>query len=149
MAVSPAAATSNSSAATAATSGTASALNLSSGDFMQLLVAQLQNQDPLDPVSDTEFASELAQFATLQGVNTLNTNFSSLLQVQQLAQGINLVGQTVNYTTSGSSSQSSGVVSGITVQNGQLQLEIGTTTVPISQVTGVQPSQTTTAGANN
>jgi flagellar basal-body rod modification protein FlgD len=134
MAVSPLVASSSASAAAV----TPAALNLTSSDFLQLLVTQLQNQDPLNPVSNTEFAAQLAQFATLQGVTTLNTSSSSILQLQQLTQGINLVGQTVTYTPTGSSSQSSGAVTGITVQNGQLQLQIGNITVPLSQVTGVQ-----------
>src|SRR5438552_17420398 len=105
-----------------ASTSTAAGLSLKSTDFMQLLIAQLQNQDPLNPVSNTEFASQLAQFSSLQGINDLNTDFASLLQLQQLTQGTNLVGKSINYTTAGSSGQRSGIVSGILLQNGQLQL---------------------------
>ena len=41
--------------------------------FMQLLVAQMQNQDPLEPASDTEFISQLAQFSSLEQMENLNT----------------------------------------------------------------------------
>jgi flagellar basal-body rod modification protein FlgD len=124
-------------------------LNLTSGDFMQLLVTQLQNQDPLNPVSSTDFASQLAQFSTLQGVTDLNTNFSSMLQLQQLTQGAALVGKNVTYAVPGVSSASSGVVTAIALQNGQLQLLVGGATVPLSQVQSVQEASPTSGASKN
>src|SRR5581483_4131830 len=58
--------------------------SISQDQFLQLLVAQLQNQDPLDPVSNKDLLAQLAQFSTLQGVTQLNANFGDLLQLQQL-----------------------------------------------------------------
>ena len=67
-------------------SGTGQALN--ENDFLQLLTAQLEHQDPLDPTSADQFASELAQFSTATGVQNLETSASG----QQAAA---LVGQNV------------------------------------------------------
>ena len=47
----------------------ASALGME--DFLQLMVAQMQNQDVFNPVSDTEFIAQMAQFSSLQGINTI------------------------------------------------------------------------------
>jgi len=46
--------------------------------FLQLLVLQLQNQDPLEPVGNTEMIAQLAQFSSLEGIENLNNNFELL-----------------------------------------------------------------------
>ena len=113
---------------------------LNQQQFMQLLTAQLQNQDPMNPVSATDFTSQLAQLGTVSGIQQLNTNIQQLLQVQQLSQGAALIGKTVSYTTSGSSTTGQGVVQAISVQNGQLQVQVGNQQVPIGQVNGIVQS---------
>jgi flagellar basal-body rod modification protein FlgD len=118
----------------------ASALNSQSGGedtFLQLLIAQLQNQNPLSPTDPTQFVAELAQFSTLEGVNQLNTNFSNLLQLQQLTGGSSLIGKTASYTQPGTSTSASGVVNSIAVQNGSINLTINGTAVPLANVLGV------------
>jgi flagellar basal-body rod modification protein FlgD len=67
-------------------SGTGQTLN--ENDFLQLLTAQLEHQDPLDPTSADEFASELAEFSTATGVQNLETSSSG-------QQALGLVGQNV------------------------------------------------------
>jgi len=142
--------TSSTSASTnnAVQSSIAAATGLTSSQFMQLLVSQVQNQDPLNPMSDADFAAQLAQFASLEGIDQMNTNLSSLLTVQQLAQGASLIGHTVDYQpTAGSTTTSQGTVDQIAIQNGQLQLIIGGKAVNISQVSGIQPSATASSTA--
>jgi flagellar basal-body rod modification protein FlgD len=46
--------------------------------FLELMTTQLQNQDPTNPTDSTEFVSQLAQFASVQGLDTLNENFDTL-----------------------------------------------------------------------
>jgi flagellar basal-body rod modification protein FlgD len=50
--------------------------NLTENNFLQLLTAQLEDQDPLNPVSPSDFAAELAQFSTATGVQNLNTTMA-------------------------------------------------------------------------
>ncbi len=74
------------SASTAASSGSANPLQSLSGnfnDFLQLLMTQLQNQDPTSPLDTNEFTSQLVQFASVE--QQINTN-SSLTQLIQLTQ---------------------------------------------------------------
>lgn len=120
-------------------SAAASSAMLSQGQFLRLLTAQLQNQDPLNPVSSSDFTSQLAQLSTVSGVQQLNGTLQQLLQLQQLSQGAALVGKTVLY---GSSAQSAspGVVSSVTLQNGQLVLQVGGQSVPVNQVQGIVQS---------
>lgn len=60
--------------------------------FLILLVTQLQNQDPLDPMSATEFTSQLVQFAGVEQQIFQNSNLEELLQLQQTNQISSLVG---------------------------------------------------------
>lgn len=74
-------------------SGTNQVLNQS--DFLQLMTAQLQNQDPLNPMTGTEFAAELAEFSTAQGVQSLGTSMTGVGSTLTGIQATGLVGQNV------------------------------------------------------
>ncbi|HUB77911.1 MAG TPA: flagellar hook capping FlgD N-terminal domain-containing protein [Bryobacteraceae bacterium] len=67
--------TSDSSAAASALGGTAPSEQM----FLQLLVAQLQNQDPLNPTDSTQFVSQLAQFSELEQVMAIRTDTDTLV----------------------------------------------------------------------
>jgi flagellar basal-body rod modification protein FlgD len=60
-----------------ATSGAANAL--SSGDFLSLLVGELENQDPLDPTSTTDLINQMGTYANFDQQQSLNTQLGSLL----------------------------------------------------------------------
>lgn len=64
---------STSSSSTSSTDGT-----LGKDDFLTLLVTQLENQDPLEPMDNTQFVSQLAQFSSLEGITNLNTTMSGM-----------------------------------------------------------------------
>jgi flagellar basal-body rod modification protein FlgD len=70
----PTAASSSSSTTTAATSSTDVTKNM----FLQLLVAQLQNQDPLNPADGTQFLTQLAQFQQLEQSMNMGTDLSAI-----------------------------------------------------------------------
>ena len=108
--------------------------------FMNLLVTQMRNQNPLDPINDAQFIAQLAQFSTLEGIEKLNTNFSDLLALQQLTQGANLVGKTVVYEQPGAAVPAQGVVGGVTLQNGKLHLLVDRSLVPLDRVRGLLAS---------
>lgn len=66
--------------AVAAANGAATTLN--ENNFLQLLTAQLQHQDPLNPLSPSDFAAELAQFSTATGVQSLNATMTAAGGIQ-------------------------------------------------------------------
>lgn len=71
---------------------------LGKNEFLNLLVAQLNNQNPLEPQGNGEFIAQLAQFSTVEGVEKLNTSMESLLsgyQSSQALQASSLVGRKV------------------------------------------------------
>ena len=70
---------------------------LGKDDFLQLLVAQLQNQDPLKPMESTEFTAQLAQFSSLEQLFNVNDNLSDLEKNQLTmnnTQTIAMIGKT-------------------------------------------------------
>jgi flagellar basal-body rod modification protein FlgD len=90
------------STAPSALSGTSASSASGSPDlqstFLQLLVAQMNNQDPLNPTDSTQMTSELAQISTVTGINNLNTSVTSLMsELQQSAsiQSAQLTGHSV------------------------------------------------------
>jgi flagellar basal-body rod modification protein FlgD len=104
--------------------------------FLQLMVAQLKAQDPLEPLKDQEFLGQLAQFSTLSGIEKLNANFADMLSLQQITQGSNLIGRQVVYTNAdGKTAQ--GTVEGFAVNQGRVELQIGTEAVKLDQVIGM------------
>lgn len=112
--------------------------SLGQADFLKLLMAQMQHQDPMSPMSGTDFTAQLAQFSSLQGIQQLNTNISSMLLLQGLTQGANLIGKNVTYAKPGSNATAHGAVSSVSMDGtGSVQLVIGGTGVALSQVRGI------------
>ncbi|WP_263139168.1 flagellar hook assembly protein FlgD [Pseudomonas sp. RIT-PI-AD] len=75
---------------------------LGKDQFLQLLVTQMNNQNPLDPQDNSEFVAQLAQFSTVEGIGNLNTSMTTLLantQSSQALQASSLVGRKVIVTT--------------------------------------------------
>jgi flagellar basal-body rod modification protein FlgD len=102
---------------TSGTSSTATGTSTQSlsNTFLQLLVAQMNNQDPLNPVDNSEITSQMAQISTVTGISSLNSTVSQLvsqLQQSQAVQSTQLSGHTVlvpgNSLTLSSTSTSGG-----------------------------------------
>ena len=77
---------------------TKSSKDLGKNEFLELLVAQLNNQDPLSPQENGEFIAQLAQFSQVEGIEKLNSSMGSLLsgyQSSQALQASSLVGRKV------------------------------------------------------
>jgi flagellar basal-body rod modification protein FlgD len=89
--------TSSTSSSTASGKTTSSASEMSDR-FLKLLVAQMKNQDPLNPTDNAQLTSQMAQINTVTGIDKLNetmTNMSTTFTQQQMLQGASLVGHQV------------------------------------------------------
>jgi flagellar basal-body rod modification protein FlgD len=83
----------------ATTSSSASATDrLGKQDFLQLLVAQLRNQDPMKPMEDREFVTQLAQFSALEAMQNLDKRMEAFSSAQLLGQAAGLIGKQVTGT---------------------------------------------------
>ncbi|MBN2183254.1 MAG: hypothetical protein JW715_15190 [Sedimentisphaerales bacterium] len=66
-------------------------------DYMNLLVTQLQNQNPLDPLDNNEMASQLAQFSQLAQIEQMNTNFEEVLVATERTYANSLIGKEISF----------------------------------------------------
>lgn len=64
-------------------------------DYMKILIAQLQNQNPLEPMDNNEMASQLAQLSQLGQIESLNTNFGKVLETVKRDYANSLIGKNV------------------------------------------------------
>jgi len=78
--VSPTSATSAATPQSSTTSTTSSSGSVDKNMFLQLLVAQLQNQDPLNPTDGTQFVTQLAQFQQLEQSMNMGTDITAMRQ---------------------------------------------------------------------
>lgn len=88
------------------------------GTFMKLLVAQLQNQDPLNPMDNSQMTSQLAQINTVNGIQQMNTTMSAMLTQNAATQASSMIGRTVQVPTTNLSLASGTANFGVSVPNG-------------------------------
>jgi flagellar basal-body rod modification protein FlgD len=101
------------------------AFGLDFQSLLKIILTQLTYQDPLKPVDNFEFVSQLGQFAQLQQTQSLNDEISSLLASQAASQATGLIGRTVDLSTSGTTL--SGQVTAVSFATGQPLITITTT----------------------
>jgi len=106
--------------------------NLDSSAFMKLLVTELQNQNPMEPMSNTEMMGQISQLATVEGINGLDTKFSDILSLVRMTGGTEMVGSEVEYRTSDGVQR--GTVESASVQDGNLTLQVDGTQVNAKNV---------------
>ncbi|MFZ0498425.1 MAG: flagellar hook capping FlgD N-terminal domain-containing protein [Steroidobacteraceae bacterium] len=88
---------------------------LSENDFLSLLVAQMQDQDPTQPSDPTAFVSQLASFSEVSGMDSMQSSMSNLassMLASQVASGTSLIGQQVIAATDNASLTTGGTVTG-------------------------------------
>lgn len=106
---------------------------LGKDDFLMLLVTQLKNQDPLNPVDDKEFLAQLAQFSALEQMRNLNESFNSV-------KAIALIGKNVYATINdgnGNYKEVFGKVDAVYRENGQYFLKVKGLDIPLDAVRAV------------
>lgn len=94
--------------------------SLNMQDFLKLLVAQMTNQDAMNPMDNTEFISQMAQFSSLQAMADL-----SKIAIQ--GQAASLIGKNVvvaDYNNKGQLEVQEGIVERVTVHSGQTKLYV-------------------------
>ena len=108
--------------------------SLGQADFLRLMTEQLQHQDPLNPMENSEFLGQLAQFSTVQGIQGLQTSmdsFNGSLATDQMLRGAALVGRSVLVPSAKMSLGSEGNVNGVVAAP-----DAGTVTFDITDVNG-------------
>ena len=106
----------------AAAAATSSLASLGQDAFLKLLTTELQNQNPLNPVDQTQSIAQLAQFSSLEATTALKNSFASFQSNFSVLQSSGLIGHTVSAQStdaSGNVTSVSGTVKTISVINGQ------------------------------
>ncbi len=113
--------------------------------FMQLLVAQMRNQDPTQPADSEQLAAQLAQFSSLEQLEQINENLTiiGLLDqnnalLSQLSESSSLIGNEITWEDPELGISGSGVVDSVQVIDGITYLKVDDNSVPLAFVTGVQ-----------
>ena len=109
--------------------------SLGKQEFLQLLVAQMQYQDPLEPTSNTEYISQLATFSQVEQLENLNASYSN-------TQAFTLVGQTVTVSSTnsetGSVTTKEGVVDYVVMEKGKAYLSIDGALYPADELSKIK-----------
>lgn len=114
---------------------------LSSQAFLQLLVAQLQYQDPSQPVDTSSFMNETATLSQVQTMQSMQTSSTASLTAQENQSATAMVGHTVSYTDSSGDAQSGTVSAANLATSGNTPtVTIGGTKIALSSVTQVLAS---------
>ena len=102
---------------------------LGKDDFLQLLVTQLQHQDPLAPMEDKDFIAQMAQFTSLEQMKNMNN-------AVQITQATSYIGKQVTWADSQGTEQT-GIVTAIRIVNSEPKVMIGETAVEMKKIMSV------------
>ncbi|MGG1401135.1 flagellar hook assembly protein FlgD [Bacillus salipaludis] len=110
---------------------------LGKDDFLKILTAQLAHQDPSSPLQDKDFIAQMATFSSLEQMTNLNKAFEKFAG-QQMSQYTSAIGKEITWVTEGSESPTTGVVNGVSVQDGNYFYIVGDEKVPMENVTEIK-----------
>lgn len=135
-----------------------STAELDQNAFMQLLVTQLENQDPLSPVQNEDFVAQLATFSSLSELENLNQNILAMITLNQsnallsqLTQGSSLIGKQVSWTDPSTGEGREGAVDSVRIEEGLAILRIDGEDIPLAAVDEIlgEPSADTEDGSSD
>jgi flagellar basal-body rod modification protein FlgD len=109
---------------------------LGKNDFLKLMVAQLQSQDPLQPTDSSAYIGQLAQFTELEQVTNLAQTSSQSASSQQTAQAVQLIGHTVAYIDPNTGASSEGAVQNVKITSSGA-------TLTVNGIAGINPTSIT------
>ncbi|MGI6561641.1 MAG: flagellar hook capping FlgD N-terminal domain-containing protein [Clostridia bacterium] len=98
-------------------------------DFLKILVAQLQNQDPLSPMNDTEFIAQMTQFSMAEEISKINSGFDFL-------KGVSLTGKNILAKVSNAyyTEYVEGTVEKVSIEKGQVYAVVNDKRIKISDI---------------
>ncbi|MFH1549792.1 MAG: flagellar hook capping FlgD N-terminal domain-containing protein [Planctomycetota bacterium] len=113
---------------------------ISRGEFLEILIAELTYQDPFEPMSNSEFAQQIAQIESMRSSEELTEGIGALLKQQQITSAGALIGKTV-YGGTENGGLIEGVVDSVTVDSSGVYLAIDGYYVPLNNVFEISPEQ--------
>jgi flagellar basal-body rod modification protein FlgD len=124
--------------------------DLTMSDFIRMMTAELQNQDPTDPMSNTEMLAQIGQMRQITsndkltgGIDSLTTGIAAMSATQTMSLAAGMIGKTVKGSymkeatdiTPAERIEVSGTVDKVSIDKGVVKLHIGTETIDASSIT--------------
>jgi flagellar basal-body rod modification protein FlgD len=106
--------------------------------FIKLLVTELQSQDPLNPMDNSELINQVSQIRSIESNQRLTETLQSVLLGQNMATASSMLGRTINGLDDGSK-EVRGKVDRVSVADGVPRLHVGEDTVQLKNVREVLP----------
>ncbi len=110
------------------------AASLGKDDFLKLLVAQLEHQDPMNPADGTEFTAQLAQMRSLEQTESLYSLMQGMFKAGRLADASRLIGLKVTYLDVDTGERLPGTVGGVALDGDQIVVDLGDRRVPLEHI---------------
>ena len=117
--------------------GSVASSTVNQDEFLRLFVAQLKNQNPMDPLKGHEFIAQLAQFSSLEQLTNLNTSFAEEFKFQQLLGGGDLIGRNARYVDTVLGDIGEGLIQGSKITDGITTVTINNQDIPITDLIGI------------
>jgi flagellar basal-body rod modification protein FlgD len=109
---------------------------MDNGGFMSLLLAQLRNQNPLEPMQDKDMMAQFTQLNSLQELQKMESMFEQMSTSNQLGNAAGLIGKSVK-VAGDDGEDITGVVTGVTFSGGKIMLNLGDKQVPLDSLISV------------
>jgi len=107
------------------------------GDFIKMMVAELENQDPMDPMSNTEMLSQISQIRSITSNDQLSASIEALTLGQALSTASGLIGKTVTGVNT-LNEPVTGKVDKVTIEDGEAKLFVGSSIINVGNVTAIE-----------
>jgi flagellar basal-body rod modification protein FlgD len=106
-------------------------------NFLNLMITQLRNQNPLEPLDNNQMASQLAQLSQLEQTEQMNSTFKDVLLLTEAKYAASLMGKQVSWLPKGQTYPLSGRVTAVEQSGGEVHLRIGNDTVAVKDVLSI------------
>ena len=103
-------------------------------DFLKLLVAQMENQDPLNPSSNEDMVMQLAQFSSIEQTERMNNNLEHFIQDNTMGMASSMIGQEIEAANPDSGQITKGVVTQVNINGQGTSLVVGNNQVDLEHV---------------
>ena len=116
--------------------------------FLQLLIAQLSNQDPSSPMDTSQMMAQTTQLGMMESLSEIQASSREQFALQMRMAAADLVGQQVTWKDADGKTQT-GVVSGVDYSASVPTLTVGKTQLPLDSVSSVSPAGSTPPAADD
>lgn len=107
-------------------------------EFVKMLVAEMQNQDPMNPMENQEILNQISQIRSIESTTRLTSTLDSVLLGQNVATASSLIGKTIEGLTD-SEKKINGTVDRVSIKDGVPTLHVGNDSVSLDNVSQITP----------